>query len=219
MKRKIIALLAAAALLLCVLPSGILAAGEEIEIHTAEELAELSDKCRLDSWSRGKKIVLRADIDLAGSDFEPIPSFGGTFEGNGHTVSGLELTEVGSAVGGLFRYVQEGGTVREALANICGAGGAFAFITPDGTLRIRSVNTAGKAPVRIGPDQTLRLSHDERAFSFRHLLVQPDGNLSGSFCHGLRHASQPGRSGPADDRNPGRQYLPRVGHGRRERGG
>ena len=69
----------------------------------------------------------------------------------------------------------EGGTVREALANICEAGGAFAFITPEGTLRIRAVNTAGKTPVRIGPDQTLRLAHDERSFSFRHLLVQPDG--------------------------------------------
>ena len=70
---------------------------------------------------------------------------------------------------------EEGGTVREALANICGAGGAFAFITPEGALRIRAVNTAGETPVRIGPDQTLRLAHDERAFSFRHLLVQPDG--------------------------------------------
>ena len=69
----------------------------------------------------------------------------------------------------------EGGTIREALANICGAGGAFALIAPDGTLRIRAVNTAGETPVQIGPDQTLRLAHDERAFSFRHLLVQPDG--------------------------------------------
>ena len=42
-------------------------------------------------------------------------------------------------------------------------------------MRIRAVNTAGETPVRIGPDQTLRLAHDERAFSFRHLLVQPDG--------------------------------------------
>lgn len=113
MKRRILALLAAVALLLCALPAGVLAAAEEIEITSAEELAALSDKCRLDSWSRDKKVVLRADIDLAGSGFEPIPSFGGTFEGNGHTISGLELTEGGSAVGGLFRYVQEGGTVRE----------------------------------------------------------------------------------------------------------
>ena len=69
----------------------------------------------------------------------------------------------------------EGGTVRKALANICEAGGAFADITPDGAMRIRGVNTAGETPVRIGPDQILRLAHDERAFSFRHLLVQPDG--------------------------------------------
>ncbi len=77
----------------------------------------------------------------------------------------------------------EGGTVREALANICEAGGAFAFITAEGVLRIRGVNPAGETPVRIGPGQILRLAHDERSFSFRHLLVQPDGTAGTEDLH------------------------------------
>lgn len=44
-------------------------------------------------------------------NFSPIPIFGGTFEGNGHTISGLNLEQDGSQLG-LFRYVAEGGVVK-----------------------------------------------------------------------------------------------------------
>ena len=45
-------------------------------------------------------------------DFSPIPTFGGTFEGRGHTISGLSLTGSGN-VRGLFRYIQPSGAVRD----------------------------------------------------------------------------------------------------------
>lgn len=82
-----------------------------ISIHTAEDLIALSKSCSLDTWSRGKTVVLEADLDLDGKNFVPIPTFGGTFEGNGHAISNLNLSNSGS-VQGLFRYVQESGVIR-----------------------------------------------------------------------------------------------------------
>ena len=72
-----------------------LAAGEDdiIYIHTAKDLCTLSDSCAYDVWSRGKTVLLTADISLRGVDFEPIASFSGTFNGGGHTISGLTLTD------------------------------------------------------------------------------------------------------------------------------
>ncbi len=78
---------------------------ETIHISTAEDLLTLSDSCRLDSWSRDRLILLENDIDLSGIDFAGIPTFGGTWEGNGHTIRGLSLTKEGN-IQGLFRYLQ-----------------------------------------------------------------------------------------------------------------
>lgn len=82
-----------------------------LEISTEEELRELAENCILDSWSRDKKVVLTADIELTGTEPLCIPVFAGIFDGNDHSITGLKLTEMGSAVG-LFRYVQEGARVQ-----------------------------------------------------------------------------------------------------------
>ena len=84
----------------------------EIHIYSADDLVQLSKSCKLDTYSQGKTVYLDNDVDLSGSDFVPIPTFGGTFEGQGHTVSGLELSGDASHMG-LFRYVQAVGTVRD----------------------------------------------------------------------------------------------------------
>ena len=117
MKRKIsklLSLLLAAVLLLSLAAPAALAAGsaDVVYLRTAEDLAELSKNCTLDSWSQGKTVYLEADIDLTGTDFAPIPTFGGIFEGQGHTISGLSLTGSGN-VRGLFRYIQPSGVVRD----------------------------------------------------------------------------------------------------------
>ena len=82
-----------------------------IAISTEEELEKLAQNCQLDAWSRDKYVSLENDIALEGYRNLSIPSFGGVFDGGGYAISGLELTEDGSAVG-LFRYVQDGGVVR-----------------------------------------------------------------------------------------------------------
>lgn len=49
------------------------AAGSRITIRTPEDLVELSRRCSLDSWSRGKTVVLSADLDLSDVEFSSIP--------------------------------------------------------------------------------------------------------------------------------------------------
>ena len=68
-------------------------AGEtgEIPIRTAEDLITLAKNCSLDTWSQGKTVLLEADLALEDASFLPIPSFGGTFDGGGHTISGIVL--------------------------------------------------------------------------------------------------------------------------------
>ncbi len=82
-----------------------------ITVSTEEELARLAQDCRLDSWSRDKLVQLGQDIELDQYTDLMIPDFGGVFDGNGHKISGLHIESAGSAVG-LFRYLQEGATVR-----------------------------------------------------------------------------------------------------------
>lgn len=107
------AALAALLLMTSVLPCAALAAGPDtVTLRTAADLTALARACTLNTWSRDKTVVLAADIDLTGTDFSPIPTFGGTLEGNGHTISGLSLSG-GASCQGLFRYVQEGAVVRD----------------------------------------------------------------------------------------------------------
>lgn len=92
------------------LPVLALADDGAVYIGNAEELMEFAENCATDSWSRGKSVKLTADISLEGIEFSPIPSFSGSFDGNGHTVSGLEITGA-FAPSGLFALVEEGGSV------------------------------------------------------------------------------------------------------------
>ena len=112
MKRKLTALLLAVWLLVGVSQPTAWADGDEITISSAKELVTFSKNCSLDTWSQGKTVRLTADIDLTAVDFAPIPTFGGTFLGEGHTVSGLHIDASGSRMG-LFRYIQKGAVVQD----------------------------------------------------------------------------------------------------------
>ena len=122
-RRRSIALLLA--VVLCFLCGAGSAATDQDTIHIAsvEDLLKLSEACKYDAYSREKTVVLDGDIDLTGTDYVPIPTFGGTFDGQGHTISGLSLDGNGTHMG-LFRYVQEGGTVKnlKVTGNVDSAG-------------------------------------------------------------------------------------------------
>lgn len=100
-------------LLLSLLPiTNALADGDgAIHIKTEEELRSFARSCTLDSWSRGKKVVLDNDLVLESADALPIPTFGGTFDGGGHTISGLAIDDSISPAG-LFGVVQKSGVVK-----------------------------------------------------------------------------------------------------------
>lgn len=82
-----------------------------LEIESKEEFLQFAENCRLDIYSKLLYVELKIDIDLTGTDFEPIPIFLGHFNGHGHTIKGLEVDCEGSYQG-LFRYIEEGATVR-----------------------------------------------------------------------------------------------------------
>ncbi|MCH5250183.1 MAG: hypothetical protein J1E98_09625 [Lachnospiraceae bacterium] len=85
---------------------------EVIYISSAEELSDVSAKCNNDQWSSDKRIELTEDIALSGSDFEPFKIFAGTFNGNGHTISGFRHKGSGYA-DGFFRYITVTGIVQD----------------------------------------------------------------------------------------------------------
>ena len=86
-------------------------ARERIVIADTDDLDELAQRCMVDTSSENLDVVLTDDITYAGKKFTPIPFFSGTFDGQGHTISGIMLQSAGSAMG-LFRYIGEGAVVR-----------------------------------------------------------------------------------------------------------
>ena len=122
-KRRAIAILLAVVLCFLCGAGSTIADENTIRITSVEDLQKLSDNCKLDAYSRDKTVILETDLDLDGVVFAPVPTFGGVFDGQGHTISGLSLEGDASHMG-LFRYVQEGGTVKDltVTGNIDSAG-------------------------------------------------------------------------------------------------
>lgn len=155
--KKILSLLLA----VLVLSSGAAALADDagtVSIRTADDLVKLSESCALDTWSQGKTVELLADISLDNADFTPIPTFGGTFHGNGHTISGLSISGKYSHAG-LFAEIQETGSVKNLtvtglleLTGSCEAAGGIAGVNRGAILSCSfsgsvsgSVNTGGIA--------------------------------------------------------------------------
>lgn len=98
--------------LLCTLTLPIAAAAETVTIATVQDFTNFSKQCTRDTWSQGLTVELTADLDLSGTDFDPVPIFQGTFHGNGHTISGLFFDKKGSKVG-LFRTLTASAVVED----------------------------------------------------------------------------------------------------------
>ncbi len=85
---------------------------EIVKISSAADLEELALNCTSDTWSVGKTILLTQDINFTGCTFTPIPLLAGTFDGQGHSIIGLNFSSEGSTIG-LFRMVLSTGVVRD----------------------------------------------------------------------------------------------------------
>ncbi len=94
------------------------------KIYHTKDFLTFSQDCRLDSFSQDLTVELLGDVDLTETNFSGIPIFCGTFEGNGHTIRGLNIAADGSAQG-LFRYLKETAVVQNLLVE--------GSVTPGGT--------------------------------------------------------------------------------------
>lgn len=107
--KRIFVLLLALALVVASIPVYAL---DAITISTAQEFLEFSRLCKYDGYSQGKTVNLTADLDLTGLEFEDIPIFLGTFYGNDHTISGVDVN-LNKDSQGLFRHISQEAVVAD----------------------------------------------------------------------------------------------------------
>ena len=110
MKKKRVMALLLTVLLTVGIAIPVAADNQVVHISTADDLREFARNCQLDSYSVGLSVLLDADIDLGGEAIQPIPSFSGAFNGNGHSISNFTLATDGSHQG-FFRYIEDGARV------------------------------------------------------------------------------------------------------------
>lgn len=82
-----------------------------IYINSSEDWAKFSKNASLDTYFQGKTVVLTKNIELSSLEAFQVPTFAGTFDGKGHAISGVSITESGSNQG-LFRYLQEDALIK-----------------------------------------------------------------------------------------------------------
>ena len=167
MKKRILSLLLALVMLLGMLPTVALAAddgwdgttktepeksGDVYQIGTAAELAWFRDE--VNSGKSTLNATLTADIDLNNQEWTPIgispnntKSFKGTFDGAGHTISGLKIERVGTddMVLGLFGSVGDSGygDVETVIKNLTVEGHVTATINKTNKFNFAIAGIAG----------------------------------------------------------------------------
>lgn len=131
MRSRIPSIILSLLLAMSLFPAGAFAAGPEAisreapsEISSASAFLDFASGCVLDSYSKGKSFILTKDIDVSGLDFSPVQCFYGSFDGNGHSISGLDVSCDGSRQG-LFRRVGEGAVIKNLIVK--------GSVTPSGT--------------------------------------------------------------------------------------
>lgn len=83
-------------------------------ISTADQLMDLGQALysgSIDDGLEGKTVYLDNDISLAGRVWTPMP-FSGIFDGQGHTVSGLAMTDMEGNYDGMFESIEETAVIR-----------------------------------------------------------------------------------------------------------
>lgn len=133
-----------ASILLVFLDVPVHAEENTITIDSAKDLAEFAEKCSYDAYSRGLRVELSSDISLENVDFAPVPVFAGTFEGNGHTISGWVMKGSYNPAG-LFAEIDEGGIVENLTVSIT--------MAPEGEKQ----NVGGIAGINYGTIQNCRM--------------------------------------------------------------
>lgn len=118
---KCVKIIISLCLSLCLVASGIfvfcanesgLSDPNGLHIKSLNDFLVFADDCRLDSYSEDLTVYLDVDLDLSDTEFDGVPTFSGTFEGNDHIIEGLSIKKDGSAQG-LFRYLTQTAHVKD----------------------------------------------------------------------------------------------------------
>ena len=154
MKKRILACLLALVMIIGILPVMTLAedaaitptadwydaAKTELEISSAADLLAFAKEANDNSNTfEGKKITLKADIDLGDMTWTPVKSYKGEFDGNGKTISNFELnaTEGEKPRGGFFNGLEAGSKVHDlTLEHVKGTVGAGTILKIENAGRI-----------------------------------------------------------------------------------
>ncbi len=80
-------------------------------ITSEDDFVLLTENCKTETFSTGKTFRLDADLDLTDYENLFLPVMDGTFDGNGHQITGITLNEEMSDYG-LFRYVGANGVIK-----------------------------------------------------------------------------------------------------------
>ena len=146
MKKKILSIVLTFSMLisvLTILPIQIGATeGNATEIGSVEKWLELSQKAELTG-----DYVLTADLDFTGKEFSYLQKFSaGTFDGQGHTITGISYTlTAGLNTVGLFRVLSTGATVK----NLVITNSSIATQPDRGAVGVVSGDTEGEGEILI----------------------------------------------------------------------
>ncbi|MDL2258211.1 hypothetical protein LJC42_03505 [Eubacteriales bacterium OttesenSCG-928-K08] len=106
----------------------VLAPAEETKpalyISSADEFLVFAENCTLDAYSEGLSVYLTSDIDLGAFEFAGVPLFCGNFNGQGHSIKGVTLSQFGSQIG-LFRQLTQTAVVENLTL--------YANVSPEGS--------------------------------------------------------------------------------------
>lgn len=93
----------------------------DLTISNVRELKEFSTKVANGNSYEGKTVVLTNDIAFDGrvGNFDPIDGFKGTFDGQGHTISGINVKTNASSYVALFTELWSVGEVKNLIVKDC----------------------------------------------------------------------------------------------------
>ncbi|MBR2987802.1 MAG: hypothetical protein IKC63_07255 [Clostridia bacterium] len=177
-KRRVLSLVTAAFMLISALSvlGLVFAFAAETEIHTAEDFKTMTDG----------KYKLMADLDLSEADFTTIPSFTGTLDGNGKTVSGITKPLFGTLAGTVKNLTLEGNITAtgDTAALVCQAGGD---LTVEGVINKVTINAssgyAGGILARLGNEYDVVIRHT------KNMADITGGSVVGGLVGGVLNSS------------------------------
>lgn len=131
--------------------------GERFVIRTKENIEEFSNRIKVKS---DLEAILAADIDLEGASVMIEGPYSGSFNGNGHTISNLNIQGVGNDAVGFFKTLNAGASIRNLRLENC------------------NVNNGGSAGILIG--QINSVNNGSGTVSLSNIMITGNVDITGN---------------------------------------